>query len=280
MSRSGAPRRDHNGAVLDPDIAAHYNLALEESRLAPDGKPRLEYLRTLELLERLLPSPPARVLDVGGGTGVYAIELGRRGYAVDLVDPIALHVERATELARFAGATLVTASLGDARDLGPTRAGYDAVLLMGPLYHLVDGVDRMRAFREAVRVARPGAVVIATAISRFASLYDGLKRRLLDDPTFRSIVERDLADGQHRNSDVVNQPDFFTTAYFHLPDDLEREAIDSGLRDVQLFSIEGPAWILEDANDVANQLFAARATESQRALMGATSHLLVAGTTA
>jgi len=52
---------------------------------------------------------------------------------------------------------------------------------------------------------------------RFASLLDGLYESWLDDPDFRPIVDRDLADGQHRNRDTLDRPGFFTTAYFHPP---------------------------------------------------------------
>jgi len=104
------------------------------------------------------------------------------------------------------------------------------------------------------------------------------KRRDLDDPVFRSIVERDLLDGQHRNPEVRTLPEFFTAAYFHLPDELKNEARAAGLDDVELFAVEGPAWILEDIDDLDNQLYAARATESEPALMAATAHMMVTGT--
>lgn len=278
-SRSRAADSPGENGGVDPDLVAHYELGLEDSRLFIDGRPRLEYVRTLELLDRLLPPGPGRILDVGGATGVYAVPLSERGYIVHVVDPIPLHVEHTVQRARERGAEGVTASLGEARDLGSFGVGYDAVLLLGPLYHLPDADDRVLAFREAVRVARPGGVVVAAGISRYASLIDGLKRRILGDPVFRSIVEDDLRDGRHRNPDVRNRPEHFTTAYFHLPMELEQEARGSGLRDVQLFAVEGPAWILESLEDLEDQLFAARATESEPALMAATSHMLVAGVT-
>jgi 2-polyprenyl-3-methyl-5-hydroxy-6-metoxy-1,4-benzoquinol methylase len=89
--------------VLDPTIASYYADGAEETRLFIDGRPRLECLRTLELLDRLLPAAPASVLDVGGGTGVYAMELATCGYRVDLVDPVELHVERARHIAKEQG---------------------------------------------------------------------------------------------------------------------------------------------------------------------------------
>lgn len=265
--------------MVDPDIAAHYDLDLERSRLVVDGRPRLEYLRTLELLMRLLPAPPVRVLDVGGGTGVYALPLAEHGYEVRVVEPIEAHVGLVRAHASERQLPNLSAVLGDARDLREDESSFDAVLLLGPLYHLTERNDRLRALDEAVRVTRPGGVVIAVGISRFASLIDGLKRRTLDDPLFRSTVERDLVDGQHRNPDVIGRPELFTTAYFHLPSELEDEAITAGLTNTQMFAIEGPSWILEHPGDLDNQLFAARAVESEPSLMAATSHFMVVGDT-
>ena len=263
--------------MVDPDIAAHYSLGFESARLFVDGQPGLEYVRTMELLDRHLPAPPGRILDVGGGTGVYAIPLAERGFDVHVIDPIASHVEQVAETARRKNLPGVTSEIGDARDLSATTEGTDAVLLLGPLYHLVEASDRVTALAEARRVVRPGGVVVAVAISRFASLLDGLRRKNLDDEVFRPIVERDLDSGQHRNPQVLARPEFFTTAYFHRPEELHDEAVDAGLVDVQLFAVEGPSWIVEDPTDLDNQLFAVRAIESEPALLGATSHIMMIG---
>jgi SAM-dependent methyltransferase len=155
---------------------------------------------------------------------------------------------------------------------------YDATLMLGPLYHLQNSEDRAKAFAEAVRATRPGGTVVAAAISRFAPLIDGLKRRLLDDPTFRSIVERDLEEGLHRNPDVTGRPDWFTTAYMHHPDELRAEAFEAGLHDITLVAVEEPAWILENPDDLKQQVYAAQLTEAEPALLGATAHLMVSGT--
>src|SRR5688500_19320778 len=80
--------------MLDPVIRAHYELGVEQPRLAREST--LEWVRTQELLQRFLPAPPATVLDVGGGPGVYAAWLAQQGYAVRLVDPIPLHVQQAS----------------------------------------------------------------------------------------------------------------------------------------------------------------------------------------
>src|SRR5215469_13655258 len=111
---------------MDPAIESHYGIGYERARLFPGGTPALEFVRSLELLDRLLPAPPARVLDVGGGPGAYAAPLARRGYRVHLVDPMPLHVEQAL-VAGGDPAAAFTAVLGDARDLPAPDGSQDAV---------------------------------------------------------------------------------------------------------------------------------------------------------
>jgi len=266
--------------VTDPAISQHYGIGYERERLFPGGTPSLEFVRSLELLERLLPPPPARVLDVGGGPGTYATPLARRGYQVRLLDPVPLHVEQARQAAAREG-TGFAADLADARELPEPAASQDAVLLFGPLYHLTSGADRARALTEAWRVLRPAGRLVAVGISRFASLTDGLFRGWLDDPAFRPMMERDLADGQHRNPDPAGRPEFFTTAYFHHPGGLREETERARFTDVTVYGVEGPGWpLLEEWQDPARRehiLFAARAVETEPSLAGFSPHLIAAG---
>src|SRR5262249_32908687 len=186
------------------------------------------------------------------------------------------HVRQALE--RAAGR--FTAVEGDARNLADADASYDAVVLLGPLYHLTERDDRLRALREARRVVRPGGVVAAAAISRFASVLDGLYVGSLSDPAFWRIVERDLADGQHRSPPDAGQA-YFTTAFFHRPDELSAEVEEAGFAVEGLFGVEGPGWLLadrwEDAVARQNILRAARVLEQEPSVVGASSHLLAIG---
>jgi ubiquinone/menaquinone biosynthesis C-methylase UbiE len=260
------------GPQLDPDVLAYYDQGRERSRLTSTS--RLEYVRTRELLDRFLPPPPARVLDVGGGAGAYALPLIASGYDVVLVDPVPLHVDQA----RTSGVS--TAVIGDARSLEFDDDSFDAVLMLGPLYHLTDREDRVSAIREAARVAGPAGTVVAAVISRFASTLDGLQAGFLMDDRFEGIVETDMATGRHDNVEGV--PGWFTTAYFHHPDELAAEFDDAGCRVVDVLPIEGPtsgmpdlaAW-LDDDGLLAVLLRAIRRVESEPSLLGASSHILV-----
>ena len=268
---------------LDPEIAGHYAAVSEERRL---GTWNLERVRTWELLGRYLPPPPAVVLDVGGAAGVYALPLAARGYEVHLVDPVALHVGQALRAsAGQPAAPLASATVGDARRLDWPDGSADAVLLLGPLYHLTDRGGRLEALAEARRVLRPGGILAVAAISRFASTMDGLLRGYLDEPEFEAIVEGDVRDGQHRNP--TRRPEWFTTAYFHLPEELGREVTEAGLRLEAVLAVEGPAWMLPDIEqrlaDPARRervLAAIRRVETEPSLLGASSHLLAVATAA
>lgn len=128
-------------------------------------------------------------------------------------------------------------------------------------------------------MVRPGGVITVAAISRFASLFDGLARGFLFDPEFRPIVERDLAEGQHRNPD--EREHWFTTAYFHEPEQLREEISGVGLEVVELVGIEGLAgWLghlgdrWETPEGRAAILYSARAVEREPSLLGLSGHLL------
>lgn len=229
--------QDHR---MQPEVRAYYDQGQEDARLQ-HGVGLLELLRTRDLIRRVLPSPPADILDVGGWTGVHARWLAQDGYRVHVVDPVPLHVEQAASLPG------VTASTGDARDLDAATAAYDAVLLLGPLYHLTERSDLVQALREAARVVQRGGVVMAAAISRFASLHDGITRGLVADPRFVAMMRRDLIDGQHRNDADV--PGWFTTAYLHHPDELLTEIRDAGLDLDRIAGVEGAAWLMPNLDE-------------------------------
>jgi ubiquinone/menaquinone biosynthesis C-methylase UbiE len=261
--------------TVDPDIHAHYAAGREHGRLTnPSGLLELE--RTLDILARVLP-PGADVLDIGGGTGRYAVRLTHAGHRVRLLDAMPEHVATALAHAAEDGVALVEATAGDARALPWMDSTADAALLLGPLYHLTEREDRRRALREAHRVVRAGGTVVAAAISRFASALDGIASRHLEEPAFAAIVARDLADGQHRNP--TDHPAWFTTAYFHRPEDLAAELADAGFVDVQLYAVEGPAWLVRDLSDGESVLWermltVLRSIEREPTLIGASAHVL------
>ncbi len=272
---------DQARTQIDPAIRDFYDRTPEESRLQL-GPFQLEELRSRELILRHAPKAPAVVLDVGGAAGAYAFWLADRGYEVRLLDATPRLVEVARTRNERAAHKLAACSVADARSLPEPGDSAAMVLLLGPLYHLVNESDRRAAIAEALRVLQPGGVLIAAGISRWASALDGLSRELLRDKEFARIVESDLVDGRHHNP--TNHPDYFTTAFFHRPEELRAEVRDAGFEVEGLYGIEGPAWILPDFverwDDPERRevvLRVARAVEAEPSVIGCSAHLLVVG---
>jgi ubiquinone/menaquinone biosynthesis C-methylase UbiE len=222
------------------------------------------------------------LLDAGGGSGAYAGWLASLGYEVHLIDPVPKHVEQALSRSTRQQRPIASMRLGDARKLEQSDRSVNAVLLLGPLYHLTKREDRLACLKEAFRILRIGGVVFAAVISRFASLLDSLTHGFFDQPDFATILERDLRDGQHRNP--TGKPEYFTTAYFHRPDELVSELSTAGFRLQELTGIEGPGWLAKDFNRLwadpgerERLLQSVRKVEHEPALLGASSHIMAIG---
>ncbi|MBI3175236.1 MAG: class I SAM-dependent methyltransferase [Chloroflexi bacterium] len=261
----------------------HYYQSTEESERLQREENELELLRTREILMRFLPPAPADVLDVGGGPAVHSLWLAELGYRTHLVDLVPRHIQQARALERIAPARLAGCTVGDARRLGVPSGSKDAVLLLGPLYHLPEREDRMQALREAWRILRPGGTLIVQGISRYAALLKVLTRHLLDDLSMIYVAHHTTRSGQHRPG---RRTDFFTNAYFHHPTDLRQELVQAGFEHRVTLGVEGPARLCGDEfarhwRDPFTRewlLDLARSLESEPHLLGVSGHLMaVAG---
>lgn len=271
------------------EVKSYYELGWEKDRLktgkghahAIEGD--VEKTRTIELLLRFLPKPKATILDVGGAAGAYAFWLAELGYEVHLVDLTPLHIEQAqAEQQKKGSAELASCKVGDACNLDFPDNFADVILCMGPLYHLPDIEDRKRCLSESWRVLRPGGLLFAVGISRFASLLDFLRIGDFNDEDIAAMIEQDLSSGCHVNP--AKNPRLFTTAFLHKPEHLYKEISGSGFNNVAIMAIEGPIlytkdleshWVNEQSK--ARLLAFAKQVENQSSIMGMSNHIAGVG---
>ena len=152
------------------------------------------------------------------------------------------------------------------------------------MYHLTERTDREKALSEAYRVLRNGGVLFSVAINRFAALFDGLTRGLsdIDNPYFTQILERTLAEGQHRNP--RGETGYFTTAFFHRPEELEEEVRQARFSVDELVVVQGPGGLASDLEGRLTDplrkeqlLNLIRRVEHERTLLGVSPHFAVIG---
>jgi SAM-dependent methyltransferase len=263
---------DRNQAAM----RAYYERGEEEARLADGAAGQLEFERTKEIVLRHLPPPPAVVADIGGGPGRYTHWLAGLGYQVVHRDLMPLHV---AQVQREIGAgEQIDSAVADARDLDLASASVDAVLLLGPLYHLDRRRDRVAVLAEARRVGRASAPVFAAAINRWAMRLDDVlrQRRYEQIPGLEAM----LAPLERTGRITPLYPGSFV-GYTHRPDELRAEVRSAGLRVTSLVSVEGPAFLLgdlaerlADPGDRRVVMDTVRALEQVPELLGAGTHLL------
>jgi ubiquinone/menaquinone biosynthesis C-methylase UbiE len=263
----------------ETELADYYARFDEKNRLY-EGVGKLELARTKEIIKRYLQPPPAVVYDIGGAAGVYSLWLAREGYSVHLVDPIPNHIEQATHASQSQSKhPVASCSVGDARCLDFPDESADAMLLLGPMYHLTDLSQRQLVLRESVRVLRPCGTVFVGAISRFASVLDGLIHGFLMDQAFVEIVKQDLSDGQHRNP--TGNTLYFTDAVFHHPEELLAEIESVDLHCEKVLPVESLGGLLQNFDEHwcddtrrARLLEALRWLEEEPSLLGASPHII------
>jgi SAM-dependent methyltransferase len=189
------------------DIAAAYANNLEREHLRLE-RHQLERDLTWRYFEAYLP-PRGRILEIGAATGGYTLELAKRGHCVTAVDLTAALLDRCQQRLTDAGlADQVCLLVSDARDLHQVeRNAFDAVLLMGPLYHLVLVEDRQLAVRQAYDRLRADGVIFSAFVSRFGIFGDILKKMpewIERQNEVRSVLERgqDPEDIPHPNARI------------------------------------------------------------------------------
>lgn len=260
-------------------VAAHYDNDPEREweRLA---RHRTEFAVTTRVLAEHLPSPPGQILDVGSGPGRYALHLTRQGYRVVLLDLSPRSLDLALEMATREGIYLPPPVQGDATALPEDYTEqFDAVLLLGPLYHLLELADRLAAVREAYRVLRPGGLVFAAFITRFAPLRDAAihsPQWIIDNPErFRQLLDEGLNPAYASSG--------FPDAYFARPEEIVPLMEAGGFQTLGLQGCEGIIAGHEEAvNALEGEAWAAWVALNYRlgqepALYGAADHLLYIG---
>lgn len=197
----------------------------------------VEYATTRRALKEFLPENSS-ILDIGGGPGRYSIDLALDGHRVTLLDLSQANLDFAKAKAEDVEADIKQFIKGNALYLTDiSDNSFDSVLIMGPLYHLLEVEERAKAVSEAMRVLRPGGVLFASFITRYAFIIDMLAKCPANVPNFKENISygRLLETGLHLSTEFSG----FTDAYFIHPFEVEPFMGEFGLDKLRLAGAEG-----------------------------------------
>jgi SAM-dependent methyltransferase len=203
----------------------------------------MEFITTTHILDDLLEGN-LNILDCAAGTGVYSLYLADRGHYVTALDITKKHIEILNQ--KLEGKKYnVETSVNDARGLDMFEdESFDAVLCMGPLYHLTEEQDRKMCFGECYRVLKKGGLLISGYINRFFVIPHVITKNF-------SLLNKDFIDNLRKNG-LLKHDDplsFWTDSYFHTPDEMEGLYEDFALELVDHLGADGISPILANAID-------------------------------
>lgn len=136
---------------------------------------KIEFDITKQYLDEYIIGENLEIFDIGGGPGRYSIYLAEKGHKVSLLDLSNRNIEVAKEKSAERGIELEAYIHGNALELGEYEQKYDVIMLMGPLYHLINESDRKAAVDGALRLLKQNGIIIASFISKYAPIQDYLK---------------------------------------------------------------------------------------------------------
>ena len=247
-----------------------YNKINEDTRLEKSRQGQLEYAVTMNYIHKFLKQGDS-VLEIGAGTGRYSIALAKEGYPVSAVELVKSNLDVLNNKAQ--GIDNIEAYQGDALDLGMfADDSFDVTLSFGPMYHLYEAKDQHKALNEAIRVTKPGGIILAAFLSAHAIictnyLYNwmptvhGLKENFDSDYKVRHFKEQ-LFTG----FDIVEFEELFTSKEV---DHITTVAVDNVLEIAE----KRPDFCMTDEDFKAFTDYQLHICE-KREMLGNSSHLI------
>ena len=271
----------NKNGLISSGINDFYSKISDENRYS-GGLGLLELERNKDLIQRHIRSPKSVVIDVGGGTGIYAEWLAGLGHQVHLVDPVQKHIQKASKRAASLKQKF-HCHLGASNELCFADNSADMVILHGPLYHLQSKRERYRAIKEAKRVVKKNGVIVGVAINYASYTLAGLLNGLIHHYDFLEMCKVHLTSGIHHPPKGSDQL-FLPEAFFHKPCELLREFKEVCLREVELFAIEGIVWLdqkfyetWEDPVRKKAMTHLLQMTEKDTSLISLSPHMMIIG---
>ncbi len=233
---------------ISKEIISHYTESYDESMRLADGFGNLERERTQELIARFLPKHKSIVIDIGGASGIHSFFIAEMGHNVHLVDLVPRHIEQARKrMYEQEAPQLASTRVGDARALDFPDNFADVIISHGPLYHFTDRYHRLKSISEAKRILRPGGLLLAFAINRYAGVVYGITRGYIYDAAYMNMTKVEVDTGLRK--DPPSWLNTFRSAFFHHPKELESELIEAGMDFDTVLGIIGPTWLVPDLDN-------------------------------
>lgn len=226
-------------------VVQYYENNNEDSRLTSNNARRIEFITSISVLDKYIPKD-SKILDVAAGTGVYAFYYAEKGHAVFAADITPKHVDIILDKVKAQSKPLnIKAAVNDATDLSMfNEEEYDAILCLGPIYHLLDEADRKKCISECLRVLKPGGILAIAYVNRYYMLPHLVSRdkKFSKDSIMKKILLQSCANAADEDS-------YWTDAYYSTPEEMEQLAENFNVEIIDHVATDGLSPMLRDMVD-------------------------------
>ncbi len=260
-------------------VEHYYNLSPQKEwgRLE---KHRTEFAITIQAIEEYLSKPQAKIIDIGGGPGRYSIELAKKGHEVTLVDLSEGNLDMAKQKSKQMGASIKLFQQGNAKNMNCFEdETFDAVLMLGPMYHLLEENERLKALSEAHRLLKSNGIIFVSFITKNAPIRDKAWNNPENIIKNIDMIEEILTSGKFQ-SEEKNLPDVYFASDKDIFTLFEKH---EGFEYLDMISCEGViSMIEENVNELTGKAWEMWVNLNYRlgkdpATYGGAEHLLYVG---
>ena len=209
---------------------------LQNDILDRDNAHRMEFLTTIRYFDLMI-KPQSRILDVSAGSGRYSFYLAEKGHKVTAGDLVEKHVSQMLEKQHNNGIDMEIYQ-GNANDLSRFKNdSFDVVLFMGPYYHLLDEVERIKAIKESLRVLKKCGLLFWSYLNRIPMfLVEIIRRnRVVNEKFFDDVINKGIL--------TESKESVF---YFSKPDEIEIQIKCLAAEKLKNISVDGICYLIKD----------------------------------
>jgi S-adenosylmethionine-dependent methyltransferase len=261
------------------EIESYYDRGVQTEWTRMDRRP-IEFELTKLHIESLL-VPNSRIIDVGSGPGRYAIHFAKLGHRLSLVDLSKMNIERAKKESVAQGVVFENCFHLSATNLDVLNTEtYDAVLCLGPLYHLTSGSDRKKAITECTRILKNKGILCAAFVSPYAHALSLIARNeLAKITTVVDEFEYILKNGRNHNPELLD----FTHAWYPVPSEISNFMESFGLKTEKVSCLEPLGWANNDGIQKLSEIERSAwysyiyKISTDPSIIGASQHILYCG---
>ena len=249
----------------EKELITYYNKFNEDKRLTTKHG-QVEFLTAIKYINNYLKDKD-KIIDIGAGTGAYSIYFYDLGYDVTSVE-LVKHNIRVIEKKR----PDIKTYNGNALDLSKFKDNsFDIVLLFGPMYHLINEEDKVKALKEAKRVVKDnGYIFISYCMNEYAVITHGIKEGFIKE----SIENKEL---DNSFKIISKQNDLYS---FVRIEDIDNYNEQAKVKRIKILSQDGPSeYLKKEINKMDEETFSIYfnyhlSTCERKELLGAGRHIL------